>query len=168
MRYENFTSNSVEGDIFIYGIIDSVKKHKIAQDKFLDFILSEGFSSWHIHNGWVMHKYENGDILHHREIRIRWFASAGGYYHSWQLPSPGEKMVIIENSPSGDELKKFAVYEYNVTSVKTDAFSNEILLSLIGIRPAIFNPAKNKYEFYLPGKSLFQRIVRALFIPVPK
>ena len=60
----------------------------------------------------------------------------------------GEKMIIIKDSPVGDELKPFDLYCYDVVE-KRKVLSNEIKLKRTEIKKAIFNQEENGYQLYV-------------------
>lgn len=147
MEWQNFKSNSVEGDNFILGMMDIEKRWQKARELFTKFIKANGFTAWHIHDGWVQHGYNCGDILHHEDIRITWIESHAGYSHVRRCPDVGEKMIIVKDSPKGDELKPFDLYCYEVVE-KRKVLSNQIKLKRIEIKKAIFSKEENEYQLH--------------------
>lgn len=148
MEWQNFKSNSIEGNNFILGMMNTEKKWQKARELFTKFIKENGFTAWHIHDGWVMNGYNNGNILHHEDIRIVWIESHAGYSHVCRCPDVGEKIIIVSNSPDGDEVKPFDLYCYEVIE-KSKSLSNEIKLKRIEIKQAVFNQEENNYQFYI-------------------
>lgn len=147
MEWQNFKSNSDEGDNFILGMMDTQNRWEKARELFTKFIESNGFTAWHIHNGWVRYGNKSGDILLHEDIEIVWIENHAGYSHVWRCPDVGEKMIIVKDSPVGDELEPFDLYCYKVLE-KRKVLSDEIKLKRIGIKKAIFIQQENNYQFY--------------------
>lgn len=144
----HFESNSSEGDIFVLGMMNTERRWQRARHLFTKFIEANGFSAWHIHDGWVMNGYDSGNILHHEDIRIVWIGGHAGHSHTWRCPDVGEEMVVISDSPDGDEIKPFTLYCYEVAQ-KRKSLSNEIRLRLTGKRQAVFNQKEGCYQFYI-------------------
>lgn len=154
MEYQNLKSYSQKGDKFILGMMTIQERWAAARELFTTFIEQNGFSAWHIHDGWVTHKHNNGDILHHQDITITWIDSHAGYSHTSRCPNAGEKMVIISRSPDGTETKPFDIYCYDVTH-KSKLSSYEIKLKRTDIIQAIFNQEVNKYQFHNKHSHIF-------------
>ena len=160
MEWQNFKSNSIVGDTFIMGIMNIEKEIQKGRNLFTEFIGTNGFTAWHIHDGWVMNGYNSGSILHHEYIRIMWIKEHAGYSHVLRCPDVGEKMIIVSNSPNGEEINPFDLYCYEVIG-KNESFTNEIKLKRIEIKQGVYNRERNKYQFHTKERwnifSLFTR-----------
>ena len=149
MEWQNFKSNSIEGDNFILGMMTTEKKWQKARELFTKFIESNDFIAWHIHDGWVTYKYQNGDVLNNEVINITWITEHAGYSHTYRCPTIGEKMIIVKDSPDGDELKPFNLYCYEVIGEPNGFNYKKIEIKLIEIKQAIFNQEQNEYQLYI-------------------
>ena len=162
MDWQNFKSNSIKGENFILGMISTEKRWKKARELFTKFIEVNGFTAWHIHDGWVMNDYNSGKILHHKDITILWIESHAGYSHVRRCPNVGEKIIIVSDSPDGNEVKPFDLYCYEVIE-KRESTSIEIKLKRLEIKQAVFNQDENNYQFYIKERcNIFSFLRRKL------
>ena len=95
-----------------------------------------------------MNSYNSGSILHHKDISIVWIEEHAGYSHVWRCPEVGEKMIIIKDSPDGDEIKPFDLYCYEVIEKSKLLLSNKIKVKHIEIKQAVFNQEESNYQLY--------------------
>jgi len=143
----NIQANNYEGRDFLLGMNSIWDRKVLSQNLFKDFIIKNGFSAWHIHDGWIRHKYRNGqDVLENNIIEVTWIPSQRGYNFGGKTPKVGEKMVIIEESPDINRTNVFDMYCYEVIEAIQDTF-NESLISLIEVKKAKYNLEKQEYEF---------------------
>lgn len=149
MEWKNFKSNSIEGYNFIMGMMSIEERWKVARKLFTSFIEANGFTAWHIHDGWVSHKYQNGSVLHNPEINITWITEHAGYSHVYRCPEIGERMIIVGDSPDTDKLKPFDIYCYDVVAKPQSFGYQKIELKLIEVKQVIFNKEENIYQFYI-------------------
>jgi hypothetical protein len=148
MKWRGFESHSIEGDNFIYGMMETDKLWQKARERFTDFTENNGFAAWHIHDGWVRNGNTRGDVLLHEEINLTWIEPHAGYSHSFTCPQVGETMIIVKDSPHGDETKPFELYCYKVVG-NHGFLSRSLRLLRTEIKLAIFNHEAHRYEFYV-------------------
>lgn len=147
MEYKGFKSYSSEGDRVLFSIMESDNRRESSRDLFYRFIIKEGYSAWHIHDGWVMKNGQSGDILHNEEISITWIEEHRGYSHSDKCPSKGDSIIIVKNSPDTNDRKPFYVYCYEVISQEYNIVSSsKIILKRTRDRKVRFDG--NEYSFY--------------------
>lgn len=142
-----YRSNSPKGDEFILGMLSIEREMNKMQELFTNFIICQGFSAWHIHNGWVSHKGKNGsEILNEKTLTITWLESQSGYCHSKKCPDIGDEIVIIKNSPGIRNLGPFKIYCYKVVNKQNYTPFKDIQIELTGIKKALFNKEQCNYK----------------------
>lgn len=148
----NFKPN----DAAAYEFMQAMMQAKAEKDKkrvlFTDFIIENGYSTWHIHDGWVMDmKWNSGRVLDKNDkIRLTWISEHAGYSHSRTLPKVGGNMAIIDRSP-GSEETVFIVYSYTVEQVGERRY----VLSLYEKKQATFSDGK--YHWYIAPPTFWER-----------
>lgn len=142
-------SHSLEGDIFLAGMAQSMRKDQLSQEMFSIFVHDSGFAVWHIHDGWVKHNHNSGaDALLNDKIHLTWLFEHTGYSHSCFKPTIGDRMVIKKRSPCAeDDGVKFQMYCYEVSQgprswIESPSFN----LKLIEVKWAVFNKNGNRYQ----------------------
>lgn len=151
LKWNNFTSYSNEGDTFIQGMMSINERWEHSRKLFNSFIEPNGFTGWHIHDGWVRHDHNSGaDVLSHETINITWITEHAGYSHTNRCPDIGEKMLVLKDSPDIDRTKPFEMYCYQVIGEPRSYFFKDIELKLIEVKQAIFNKETGQFEFYTP------------------
>ncbi len=149
MDLGNFTSHGAQGDGFLKGMMSYEEKSRAARVKFTEFIEEQGFSAWHIHDGWVRHDGKSGDILNNEYLTLSWVSQHAGYSHTLRSPNIGETMVIIKDSPSGEETEPFYIYCYQVADTILRVFE-DFYLKLFDVRKVVFNKETDSYEIKVP------------------
>ncbi len=155
MERPNFKAYTNKGYEFISHMASIENRWAISRELFIQFIEINGFTAWHIHDGWVTSGFRcGGDILLNGEIKITWIIEHAGYSHVFRCPEVGEKMIIIKDSPDVVKLDPLDIYCYNVIAKPSNSLFgftnyNHIELKLIDVKQVIFNKDKNEYEFYI-------------------
>lgn len=126
-------------------LIMEIHKDTKTRELFTSFVKQLGFIGWHIHNGWVTNNQYSGDILHNEQIELTLIQHHLGYSHNLRHIDVNDKIVIIEKSPSSDNVNRFKLNCYTVLS-KSKLLANRISLKRIEIKQAIFD--KNKFKIY--------------------
>lgn len=160
------TSFDERGDAFLAGMYSYKQQQKTQQELFTEFISNNGFSAWHIHDGWVRHKYDAKDSLNYKYIDIVWWSNRKGFTHSGVYPSKGEKMVVVRKSPDKGLHSKepFRIYCYNVLDDNLEYHATEVKLENYDVKWAIFNLQTNQYELYIPPPPFsFRKFFKKLF-----
>ena len=155
-------TNSIEGYNFRLGMNTLLNDWEKARKLFTKFTEENGFSAWHIHDGWVMSGYTSGQILDKEDITITWIESHVGYSHTLRCPDIGEKIIIVNDSPRGNESKPLNLYCYEVIDKKY-FLGYTITLKKIELKQAVFNKEKNEYEFYTKRNKSLSRIFNECF-----
>jgi hypothetical protein len=126
----------------------NLNKHK---KLFNSFLKEHGFSSWHFHDGWVMHNGKCGNILHHIQLEVSWHDFNNR--HQFKKPKIGDTIVITKVFPGNtinNQYQSFDLYCYAVIGInKSKHFKNEIFIERFDIKKVKFNEVQNKYEFHI-------------------
>lgn len=148
MEWQGFKSNTTEGDSFIVGMINYNNKRERDRDLFYAFIKSLDVVSWHIHDGWVMKDYTNGQFPLREATRLNWIDGHAGYSHSSRKPCVGERIILLSDSPDSENKKPFPAYIFErKTNNENDFLVRSINLKFIERVDIIFQD--NKYQLYI-------------------
>lgn len=142
-----YTSNDINGDNFIYGIRSYDNEMANSIELFTKFIIKNGFTAWHVHNGWLTHNYQSGSVLVHENLDLTWCDEQSGYCHSRSCPNLGDKIVVINGSSNPEQIKPFDLYCYVVVEKRKSLF-DKIKIKRVEIKQVIFNWNIGEYEFY--------------------
>ena len=154
MDWNNFKANDSRGAELLYGMMQSEQSNIKQRELFTEFTLLNGYSAWHIHNGWVMSGALSGDILHLDKINITWIErDDDGYSHSPARPIVGDKIIVVEDSPNINITTPFDLYCFEVINVELGTSrSCYVYVNLIETKQAVFNKECSCYEFYNKNK----------------
>ncbi len=160
------TSNSAEGDKVLQHLQVSHSRSVDRCRQFETFIYGLGYTSWHIHDGWVGPLSKGGNYLENNEqISLIWIEGHAGYSHSKTKPKLGGTICIIKSSPHSillDHRNPFDIYCYEATEMPKNFGTDKFILTRLEIKQAILNVKTMEYEpytpkpkSYLPGALLF-------------
>lgn len=162
MDWKNIKANDDRGHEFILGMMAFEEKQKVSRKLFNSFINANGFTTWHVHNGWVTYNFSSGDVLHNTEIDLTWIPEQAGYYHSDRCPNIGEKLVIVKDSPNTEKVKPFDLFCYEVIDKPKPRIYQYLKLKLIDVRQVIFNQEDGDYGFYIKPIGKFNSFLNKL------
>jgi hypothetical protein len=122
-----------------------------ARNLFTSFLKKNGYSAWHVLDGWVKSEYYvTVDLSRDENLRLVWIDD-NVERHSFVCPHVGEKIVIVNKSLSGNEFEPFDIFCYEVIRNDCPVRPNKILiLKKLDIKKAIYD--NGQYDFYLPNK----------------
>lgn len=147
------SNGSPQGDAFLKAFVSAGERMREDRELFSEFVEANGFSAWHIHDGWFTdtNLRAGSNVINLEEALLNWIGSHESS-HSLIFPEVGSTMLIISDFPDTKRHEKpVDVYEYKIFDGSSKVIfskKSRLLLKKLDTHKVYFNRETGSYEFY--------------------